>query len=477
MSRKPNIPAVAAGLRRRAWARLREGQPGPRSKAGDPKSGADTVRVLQELEVHQIELELQNAELQKSREQLEAALEKYTDLYDFAPIGYLSIDESGVIQEVNLTGAVLLGLERSRLVHRGFLRFVAPTSQPIFRAFLERIFAGTENQVCEAKLTKGDGPAFWASFHGASAISAGGPRKCCRVSVSDITSLKRAEEAQRRLDVLAAANRQLRREIERRQATEEALKKSYQHSHRLLKQSQHMQKELRLLSRQLLSVQEEERKRISRELHDVVAQTLTGINVQLATLKAKPTLSPKVLARTITRTQQLVEQSVDIVHRFAGDLRPTVLDDLGLIPALHLLMKGFRQRTGIRVSLSASAAVEQVSGDKRIVLFRVAQEALANVARHAQASQAEVRIQKLDRAVCMKIKDNGRGFQEERVRRAKRRKRLGLLGMRERLEMVGGNIVIESVPGEGTTIQAQIPLNVRARGTQRSPLAPCGAKD
>src|SRR5439155_9447615 len=131
--------------------------------------------------------------------------------------------------------------------------------------------------------------------------------------------------------------------------------------------------------------------------------------------------------QNITRTQQFVQQSVEIVHRFARELRPAVLDDLGLIPGLHTFMKGCREKTGIRVSLSAFAAVEQVNGDKRTVLYRVAQEALNNVARHAQASRAEVRIQKLDGAICMKIKDNGKGFQEESLLRAKKRKRLGLL--------------------------------------------------
>jgi signal transduction histidine kinase len=158
----------------------------------------------------------------------------------------------------------------------------------------------------------------------------------------------------------------------------------------------------------------------------------------------------------------LVKYSVNTVHRFARELRPAVLDDLGLIPALHTFMKHFRAETGIRVSLSAFAAVEQINGDKRTVLYRVAQEALTNVARHAQASYAEVKIQKLHGAVCMTIKDDGKGFQEEGVLRAKKGKRLGLLGMRERLEMVGGHFTVASAPGRGTTVLAQIPLFDRA---------------
>jgi signal transduction histidine kinase len=267
---------------------------------------------------------------------------------------------------------------------------------------------------------------------------------------------------------LAASNRQLQQEIAERKSAEEALRKSEQHSRQLLEQSRHMQEQLRLLSRQLLSAQEEERKKISRELHDVIAQTLTTINVRLAALKKEAALNTKGLERSIARTQQLVEQSVNIVHRFARELRPTVLDDLGLIPALHTFMKRFREQTGIRVSLSAFAAVEQVNGDKRTVLYRVAQEALTNVARHAQASQAEVKIQKLDGVICMRIKDNGKGFQEESVLHAKKSKRLGLLGMRERLEMVGGSFTVTSAPGKGTTVRAQFPLIDRTSGGRRS---------
>jgi signal transduction histidine kinase len=264
---------------------------------------------------------------------------------------------------------------------------------------------------------------------------------------------------------LAASNRQLKQEIAQRKFAEEALRKSEQHYGQLLKQSRHMQDHLRLLSRQVLSAQEEERKKISRELHDVIAQTLTSINVRLTALKKEAALNTKDLERNIARTQELVEHSVNIVHRFARELRPTVLDDLGLIPALHTFMKNFREQTGIRVSLTAPAAVNTVNSDKRTVLFRVAQEALTNIARHAQASRAEVTIQKLDGAICMRIKDNGKGFQEQRVLRAKKAKRLGLLGMRERLEMVGGNITIQSTPGQGTTLQAQVPLtNGRAAG-------------
>jgi signal transduction histidine kinase len=226
----------------------------------------------------------------------------------------------------------------------------------------------------------------------------------------------------------------------------------------------------------VLRAQEEERKRISRELHDVIAQTLTGINIRLAALKNEATLNTKGIDRNIARTQRLVEKSVNIVHQFARELRPAVLDDLGLIPALHSFMKNFAAQTGLHIRLTASKGVEQLDTARRTVLYRVAQEALTNISRHARASRAQVNIQKLDGALCMKIKDNGKGFRVESLSHAKRSKRLGLLGMRERVEMINGRFTIESAPGKGTTIQAQIPFANDARGAQNPMKGPAKAK-
>lgn len=257
---------------------------------------------------------------------------------------------------------------------------------------------------------------------------------------------------------LAAANRSLRHEIAQRRVAEQALKLSQRHYSHLLAESQRMAEQLRHLSRQLLRAQEEERKEISRELHDQIAQTLTGINIHLATLRTEARVNSKDLEKKITHTQRLVEKSVNIVHRFARDLRPTVLDDLGLIPALHSLMKDFKQRTGIHVRCTSFAGVERLSNAKRTVFYRVAQSALANVAQHAKASRVTVSIRKVQGDVRMEVTDNGRGFEMEQVLFTKRHQRLGLLGMRERMEMVGGCFTVESTPGRGTTIRAQVSL-------------------
>jgi signal transduction histidine kinase len=262
----------------------------------------------------------------------------------------------------------------------------------------------------------------------------------------------------RRSADLKASNRQLKKEIVQRKLVEASLRNSERHYSKLLEQSQVLQEQLRHLSRQLLLAQEEERKRISRELHDEIAQTLTGINVRLAALKIAATVNTKDLQQKISSTQRMVEKSVDIVHRFARELRPTVLDDLGLIPALHSFVKGFSKQSRVHVRLTVYAAVEQLDSVKRTVLYRITQEALTNVARHARASRVDVNIHKLARAVGVTIKDNGQSFEVERVLHAKKNKRLGLLGMRERVERVGGHLRVESAPGKGTIIRAEIPL-------------------
>jgi PAS domain S-box-containing protein len=282
---------------------------------------------------------------------------------------------------------------------------------------------------------------------------------------SNITERKRAEEALRRLAVLTASNKKLEQEIARRQKAQESLKKSEQHQIKLLQQSYQMQKQLRSLSHQILQTQEEERKRISRELHDEIAQTLVGIDIHLKSLIREAAGDIKGLPQKIKRTQRLVARSLDVVHEFARQLRPMALDDLGLVAALQAFMEEFKKRTGVHIRFTTftSGRIKQLNNDTSTVFYRVAQEALTNVARHAQATLVEVNFEKLPDAICLKIKDNGKSFRTQSVMQSKRNTRLGLLGMRERLEMVGGSFSIESAPGSGTTVRAQIPLTCRRK--------------
>ena len=436
MQQQPQSPDNPAQLRSRAEARLREQK---KLKAGDAKIGADARRLLHELEVHQIELEMQNAELRQARDELETALENYTDLYDFAPSGYFTLAATGAILQANLTGATLVGIERSRLVGQSFRQLVSAGFRPAFSTFLEQVFAGEARQSGDFELAGKGQPLRFVNIEAQCLLNG----QECRAVVVDITARKVAEAARSRLEVMTASNLKLEQEIIRRKKLEQALKLSEQQS--------------RQLSREILLAQEAERKRISRELHDTVLQTLVGISVHLASLTPKPADNPTSLRQKIAQTQLLVEKSLAMVHRFAVELRPTVLDDLGLIPALHSYMKDFMKRTGVRASLTAYAEVNQLPIKQSAILYRVALEALNNVAIHAQASAVEVEIKKMPDWICLTITDNGKSFDVKRVLRAKGNGRLGLLGMRERLEMVGGKFSIKSTPGHGTTVTARIP--------------------
>jgi signal transduction histidine kinase len=259
---------------------------------------------------------------------------------------------------------------------------------------------------------------------------------------------------------LQVKNRQLKKEIVERKASEKALKKSEQDYSQLLERSQHMREQLQSLSHRIISAQEEERVKISRELHDEIAQVMMGINLHLATLKKEATSNTKDLRLKITHTQRLVERSVDIVHRFAGQLRPPALDDLGLFAALHAYVTDFAKQTGLSVRFTSftRGKIDKLDSAKRTVLYRVAQESLANIAKHAKANRVTVNLRKSRDTIRMEIKDDGKSFKTQGRVSARRKQGLGLLGMRERVEMIGGCFTVESGPGQGTLISAEIPF-------------------
>ena len=236
------------------------------------------------------------------------------------------------------------------------------------------------------------------------------------------------------------------------------IRKANQEHQVLFLESKIIRGQLSQLTRRIITTQEELRKEISRELHDEVVQALIAINVELSALGNGPTVGARTMKKKLAGTRHLVEKSVVEVHRFARELRPAMLDDLGLIPALHSYCKNLTERKKIKIHLTAFPGIEALGGDERTVLFRVAQEALTNVVRHARATQVKISIRGIPGAIRMEIGDNGKSFSVEKTLFAKNPKRLGLVGMRERIEMVGGNLTIESTPGKGTTVRAEIPF-------------------
>lgn len=260
-----------------------------------------------------------------------------------------------------------------------------------------------------------------------------------------------------RTEGLDSSNKNLLLEIVHRKEVAKSLRTSEKTTSLLLEQARKMQEEMRSLSRQLITAQEDERKRISRELHDVIAQTLAAISVQLAVLRSQSRANAEDFHEKIENTERLVEQSVEIVHRFASDLRPVVLDDIGLIAALKTYISSFTDQYGIPVKLTASPAVEELDSSSLTALFRITQEALTNIGRHSKSSMVKINFSSTKDAFRMKIGDNGQGFAMTGAISARVSPRLGILGMRERAEMIGGSFRIDSAVGEGTVIQVELP--------------------
>lgn len=208
--------------------------------------------------------------------------------------------------------------------------------------------------------------------------------------------------------------------------------------------------QLHQLSRAILQAQEEERQRVARELHDEAAQALTSLLVRIRLLERS---DDPLAARQHTRElRELTAEALEQVRRVALELRPTILDDLGLLAALEWRVDEFNAAGAAHASLKADCGSPRLAHPVELACFRVAQEALTNAARHAQAQQVSISLSQTGGWIILAISDDGRGFDPATLKPG-----LGLRGMRERLALVGGTLLVESRPGAGTRITAYAP--------------------
>jgi PAS domain S-box-containing protein len=230
----------------------------------------------------------------------------------------------------------------------------------------------------------------------------------------------------------------------------------FQHCARDVTDERQLQENLHYYLQQVTRAQEEERKRIARELHDDILQRLIAMSRQLEKITSSDALWEESLP-TVRTFKKQTELAIQEMRRFARDLRPSILDDLGLLPAIDLLSDELEQR-GIVTDFKVIGEAKRLSPEVEVMLFRIAQEALANIWRHAQASLAELVIEFSDTVVKLSIKDNGKGFNTPlKPGNMANSGKLGLAGMHERAKLLGGSLKLQSGPGRGTIITVEVP--------------------
>lgn len=230
------------------------------------------------------------------------------------------------------------------------------------------------------------------------------------------------------------------RDITERKRAEEELQKSHSH--------------LRALAARLQTVREEERASVAREIHDELGQALTAIKIDLTALIQELLLDRGPAVPRSQSILKLVDEAIQSVQKIATELRPGILDDLGLVAAVEWAAEEFEARTGTKCRISVPAVDVAIDQERATALFRIFQETLTNVARHAQATEVNVKLAIDNDDLSLEVADNGRGIGEEQLSAGRS---LGILGMRERALLLGGDLTIRGAPGKGTTVRVRIP--------------------
>jgi len=444
-------PAAAVELRRRAEELLR-------TKAAEkhpPRTEAELQRLLHELEVHRIELEMQNSELSRARNEAELALEKFSDLYDFSPVGYFTLDRDGVIREVNLTGADLLGVERSRLNGRRFGQFVAQEARPFFSAFLGKVFASRDKEAFQTSLLKDGNSALFVQMEAVAAESGGE----CRVAVIDITERRRAEEA---LQKEKEATKALRQAKELAEATARA-------------------------KNQFLA-------NMSHELRTPMTGVLGMLDFIFNTpLDVQQRDCVETARKSARRLLRILNDILDLAKVEAGKLsietKPFILLDC-VAGAIDLLMPEAR-RKGLELNCAmADDLPETVVGDQ-LRLLQIITNLCGNAVKFTEQGKVEVKVARGGatpegkREFTFTVTDTGIGIPEDKRyllfkdfsqldesdTRIYGGTGLGLAISRELVERMGGKISCVSAEGAGSIFSFTLPLG------EQSPAPPGSAAE
>lgn len=353
-------------------------------------------------------------ERRKVEQALRESEEKYRDLYDNAPDMYHSIDADAIFIDCNETEARMLGYEKNELIGRPITDIFSEASRAVHaRDFpsikMQRVVLGLEREI-----VRKDGTTFPASLNVFVELDKNGAMLKTRTIMRDMTERKRVEE-------------QLRNSREL----------------------------LRNLSAHLQSVREEERRQIASEIHDELGQILTALKLDLSWLKRRLMKDDNDLISSVQTMINLVDKTIEVVQRISSELRPGVLDYLGLIAAIEWQMEEFRKRAGIRCNLSLDVEDLPLDQNRSTAVFRIFQETLTNVIRHSGATQVDVAVSIQCNAIVVQVQDNGKGITEAQLTSPTS---FGIIGIRERVRFLGGEVKFRGVPGIGTTVLVNIPL-------------------
>jgi PAS domain S-box-containing protein len=279
----------------------------------------------------------------------------------------------------------------------------------------------------------------------------------------DVTRWKNAQKAlvfakhdletrvKERTIALSTANRQLRKEIGTRKETEQELRKS--------------REQLRLLSEHLQQIRENDMLRIAREVHDRLGQSLAALKIDLAEVKNTFGAGRNGLKGKVQQIEKQVNDTMQSVREICKDLRPPVFDDLGLMPAIRLHLRDFEKKTGISCTVATDGMEPDTKTDASLVVFRIFQEAMSNILRHANATAVTVGLTWGKQKLMLKVKDNGKGIPPDRIHDPLS---FGILGMRERVRFWGGSLVIKGLPNKGTILHVSIPFKKTGNSTKRA---------
>jgi len=383
-------------------------------------SDARIRRLLHELHVHAEELTAQNDQLMRTQGELEQARARYAELYDFAPIGFLTVTRSGAINNINAAGSALLGLERAFAHGLPLASAIDSSQRRVLRRFLARAWDTGAGVTTTFEVHRKQPP----------------PRLLCFTARAQGTG-----SAARLFTALVDVT------DERRLATERADALG----------------RVKGLIQQLVTVQEEERRRLALNLHDHIGQQITALRLALGNLRAA---EPAARGRRIDGLEEMAARIDRDLDYLAWELRPAALDDVGLAAALDRFVKSWSAQHGITAEFHAVADEgERLATDIESNLYRIAQEALNNVAKHAGASRASVLLDRRGSDAFLIIEDNGRGFDLTRARTARSSHAgMGLVGIEERCALVGATLQLETAPGKGSTLFVRVPARTERLG-------------